>query len=102
MDIQPRVTGHTLLIPKKHYRWVYDVPQFVDYWQVALKITHALQKALNPDFVTYVTHGLEIEHAHIHIMPRQKTECDFVPKIKQLPEAEYKNIAEKIRSQLSS
>lgn len=101
LDIYPRVLGHTLLIPKKHYRWVYEVPEFGKYWQAALKITCAIQKALNPDFVSYVTHGLDVEHAHIHIMPRTKLEPAFVPEIKKVSKTEFENIAKKISSQLT-
>jgi histidine triad (HIT) family protein len=61
-----------LVIPKKHYRFVYEVPNFSEYWQVVLKITKALQKVFSPYFITYVTHGLEVSHAHIHILPRKK------------------------------
>ena len=97
LDIYPRVEGHTLVIPKKHYRWVYDVLNFDAYWEVVLKITKAMQKALNPYFITYVTHGLQIPHAHIHIMPRQKGEIDFVPEIKNINNDALNKIAEKIK-----
>lgn len=95
LDINPRTEGHTVLIPKKHYLWVYDVPEFAEFWQAALKITRAMRKALSPTFVSYVTHGLEIPHAHIHIMPR-KGETEFVPPIKTLPKEKMAEIAEKI------
>ena len=98
LDIYPRVKGHTLLIPKKHYRWVYDIPDFGLYWQAALKMTRAMQKAMNPEFVTYVTHGLEVPHAHIHILPRVKGETSFVPDQKKFSKEEMKEVAEKIRS----
>lgn len=102
LDIYPRVVGHTVLIPKKHYRWTYDVPEFDQYWLVVLKITRAMQKSLKPDFVTYVTHGLQVSHAHIHIMPRQqKSGGDYVPEIIKLSSDRFKTIAEKIRSQLT-
>lgn len=101
LDIYPRVLGHSLLIPKKHYRWVYEVPEFGKYWETALKITQAMQKSLKPDFVSYITHGLDVEHAHIHIMPRHKSESEFVPTIKKIPQTEFKNLAEKISSQLT-
>lgn len=97
LDIFPRVKGHTLLIPKKHYRWTYDVPNFGAYWEAALKITNAMQKAMKPEFVTYVTHGLEVPHAHIHILPRKKGESAFVPEQKQFKKEEYEEVAEKIR-----
>ena len=84
LDIYPRVEGHTLVIPKKHYRFVYDVPNFGAYWERALKITKAMQKALNPYFITYLTHGLQVPHTHIHIMPRKKGEEEFVPEVKNI------------------
>jgi len=96
LDIYPRVEGHTLVIPKKHYRFVYEVPNFSEYWLVALKITKALQKVFSPYFITYVTHGLEVPHAHIHILPRKKGETEFVPAIKNLSQEKLALIAKKI------
>ncbi len=69
LDIAPVVKGHTLLIPKKHYRWVYDVPNFGEYWSKVLMITRGMQKALNTTYVNYYTYGV-VPHAHIHILPR--------------------------------
>jgi len=100
LDIYPRVEGHTLVIPKKHYRFVYDVPNFGAYWERALKITQAMQKALNPYFITYVTHGLQVPHAHIHIMPRKKGEEEFVPEVKNISRNFLSKLAEKIRKNL--
>ena len=99
LDIYPRVIGHALLIPKRHYRWVYDVPDFGLYWQTALKITRAIEKALQPNFISYVTHGLDINHAHIHIMPRQINKGAFVPELIKLSESELESTAKKISSQ---
>ncbi len=79
LDITPRTLGHSLIIPKKHYQWVYDVENFDEFWLAALKVTKAIKKALDPFFITYVTHGLEIPHAHIHIMPRKSSDSTFVP-----------------------
>ncbi len=69
LDISPRTPGHTLVIPKAHFRWVYDVTEFGEYWEVAKKITQAMQKSLSPKYVAYLTFGTEISHAHIHIVP---------------------------------
>jgi histidine triad (HIT) family protein len=96
LDIYPRVKGHTLLIPKKHYRWVYDVPDFGEYWERAKKITDAILPVIKPDFVEYITYGLHVPHAHIHIMPRQKTE-PIVPQRKKFPTEEMNDISKKIR-----
>ena len=102
LDIKPRAYGHTLVIPKKHYRWVYDLEQedFKKYWGVVLKITKALQKALNPTFITYVTHGLEIEHAHIHVVPR-KNETAFVPEIKSFSKEEMEEAVKRIKIEIT-
>lgn len=100
LDIFPRVVGHTLLIPKKHYRWVYDVPEFELYWAVALKLTSALQKALSPSFTTYVTHGLEVPHAHIHIMPRAEKDTMFVPSQISVEKNKLQEISASIRASL--
>lgn len=98
LDIFPRVKGHTLVIPKKHYQWVYDVPEFADYWKVVLKITRGIQKTFNPAFITYLTYGLEVSHAHIHILPRmnQQLETGVFPPPKQFSQEEMQFIAKNI------
>lgn len=72
MDIFPRAKGHVLVIPKEHYRWVYDVPNFGEYFEVAKKVAQKVQKAVKSDFVSFVTVGNEVPHAHIHILPQQE------------------------------
>lgn len=100
LDIFPRVKGHTLLIPKIHYKWVYEVPDFNRYWSTALVITRAMQDALKPQFITYVTYGVDIPHAHIHILPRID-ETSIFPDVKQFTKGEMtaiaQSIAEKVR-----
>lgn len=96
LDIFPRVKGHSLLVPKKHYYWVYDVPEFAEYWLAAQKLTRAIQKAMTPYFVTYVTHGLEVKHAHIHILPRTREETGFVPEIRRYTREELTETAKLI------
>jgi len=98
LDINPLALGHTLVIPKVHYRWVYDVPNFGAYWQVALQVTQVLQKVLQPYFITYVTHGLEVKHAHIHIIPRSKNEIAFIPKKKKITPEKLQALQVKISS----
>jgi histidine triad (HIT) family protein len=72
LNINPVVPGQTLLIPKKHYRWVYDVPVFAEYWHTAKKIALAIKDSdLKPDFVSFMTVGKDVSHAHIHIVPRK-------------------------------
>jgi len=69
LDISPRNKGHVLVIPKKHYRWVWNV-QDSRYFSVTRKIANALQKVFKTDFIVSFIMGDEIEHAHIHLVPR--------------------------------
>lgn len=72
MDISPLNPGHSLLIPKKHYRWVYDVPNPGQYWAIANKIALASIRAFGSDYLSFLTLGNEVPHAHIHLIPRFK------------------------------
>jgi len=88
LDINPTNPGHTLLIPKKHYRWVYDVAEFAKYWRVARKIALAIKNSeLEPDFVTFLTMGNEVPHAHIHIIPRNNSD-KIGPILSSIPHVE--------------
>ena len=70
LDIFPLSRGNSLLIPKKHYRWVNDVPEFRLYWEAAKKIGHSLEKNLIAASISYLTLGEEVPHAHSRSMPR--------------------------------
>ncbi|HRH22649.1 MAG TPA: HIT domain-containing protein [Candidatus Paceibacterota bacterium] len=69
LDRDPLSPGHTLVIPKQHYRWVWDVPQAGKYFEVAQKIALAQKKAFQTDFVLSKIVGEEVPHAHIWIYP---------------------------------
>lgn len=96
LDIYPASAGHTLIIPKKHYQWVYEVSKFDKYWLVVLKITKAIQKALKPIFITYLTYGLEVTHAHVHIIPRYETVSGIIPRQSAMNNNKMEEIAKKI------
>lgn len=102
LDINPASKGHTLLVPKAHYTWVHDVPQFGKYWETALKIKQKLEKLLSPQWIQYLTHGV-VPHAHIHIIPRyekiDEPNLSTVPKQgkSKISKKEMEEIAEKLR-----
>lgn len=72
LSIDPQSPGHTLIIPKNHYRWVWDVPNVGEYFEVARKIAVAQKKAFNTDFILSKIVGEEIPHAHIWVFPDNK------------------------------
>jgi len=104
LDIKPLNPGHVLLIPKIHYRWVYDVPQFGQYFETAQKIIHAQIKGLSSEFVSILTAGNEVPHAHIHLLPRSpddRHQNGFLIKDRlTLSDQEMQDIAVKIKNNL--
>ncbi len=105
LDKFPRTPGHIQVIPKIHYRWVYDVPNFGEYFEVARKIVDGVKKALNPRLVHLVTIGDEVPHAHIHVVPRFEDDGHGVlidmSKTLNLSDEEMNGIAERVRSKIS-
>jgi histidine triad (HIT) family protein len=70
LDIRPLAPGHTLVIPKQHYRWVWDVPNIGAYFETVKKIARALQKAFGSvDEVHSKVIGEEVPHAHVWLYP---------------------------------
>ncbi len=71
LDINPQSPGHTQVIPKKHYRWVWDVPNAGEYFEIAKKVALAQRKAFNTDFILSRIVGDEVHHAHIWVFPNR-------------------------------
>jgi histidine triad (HIT) family protein len=81
LDIHPKSPGQTLVIPKKHHRWVWDVgtdgsPSIGSYFEIAAKIAHALKKVFNQELIRGMVFGEEVAHAHISLFPNQGTPGD--------------------------
>ena len=104
LDIRPLNPGHCLIIPKQHHRWVYDVPEFGQYWEVARRVGLAAKNALNAQFVSFLTLGTEVPHAHIWVIPRFENDghggaLNFQA-IKQVDENDMKQIMAAIQSEM--
>lgn len=69
LDINPRTAGHVQIIPKEHHRWVWNVPNVGEYFEVVRKIAKAQQKAFDTDFILAKIIGEEVPHAHIWVYP---------------------------------
>jgi len=76
LDIRPLSPGHSLVIPKKHYRWVWDVPNLADYFAVVGKVALAQRKAFGTDMVLSKIVGEDVPHAHIWLFPSSEVEGD--------------------------
>lgn len=77
IDINPQSPGHTQVIPKKHTRWVWDVENIGEYFEVARKIALAQRKAFDTDWVLSKIVGDEVPHAHIWVFPNKEVKGEL-------------------------
>ncbi len=98
VDIAPIAPGHVQVIPKEHYRWVWDLPagrqvspNIGEYFEVVRKIAKAQQKAFGTDWVLEKIVGEDVPHAHIWVYPNDKVSGD---------KKDFAGNAEKIKNNL--
>lgn len=101
LDINPLAKGHTLVIPKQETDYLFDLDDdlLVQLSLFSKKVARAIEKAIPCKRIGVAVLGLEVPHAHIHLVPLQ-TEADISfskPKLKLEP-AEMEQIAAKIKS----
>lgn len=101
LDINPLVKGHTLVIPRREVDYFFDLEdeELGEMMVFAKRVATAIKKAFPCRKVGMAVLGLEVAHAHIHLVPMQD-EKDMLfsnPKLK-LSNDEFKEIADKIRS----
>ena len=104
LDINPLVKGHTLVIPKREVDYFFDLTdEEIGAMQIfAKKVATAIKKAYPCVKVGQAVLGLEVPHAHIHLVPMQ-SEKDILftnPKMQLTPE-EFKEIADKIKNEIA-
>jgi histidine triad (HIT) family protein len=99
LDINPVAKGHTLVIPKTEIDYIFDIEDdlYKDFLLFAKKVATGLKKVIPCEKVGLVVIGLEILHAHIHLIPlNSMDDINFSkPKLKLAPE-EFDEIAAKI------
>jgi histidine triad (HIT) family protein len=85
LDIFPVAKGHTLVIPKKEVDYIFDLDEatYAGLHQFAKKVAIGLQKAIPCKKVGEMVLGLEVPHAHIHLVPMQ-SEADLLNFSKKL------------------
>ncbi|GET20184.1 HIT family protein [Prolixibacter denitrificans] len=103
LDIFPLAKGHVLVIPKKEVDYLFDLDDelYIGLQLFAKRVAAALKKAIPCKKVGVAVLGLEVPHAHIHLVPMQsEKDINFSnPKLK-LSEEEFKEITEKIKKEL--
>ena len=71
LDINPLVMGHSLIIPKKEVDYIYDLTdeELSQLHLFAKKVAHAIEQSVRCNRVGIAVIGLEVPHAHIHLIP---------------------------------
>lgn len=104
LDINPVAPGHTLVVPKKEVDYIFHLTdlELADLNIFAKKVALAMEKALPCKRIGVTVIGLEVPHAHIHLVPISKESDIYFSKGKMtLEPAEMERIAEAIRKELN-
>ena len=105
LDINPVAKAHTLVIPRREVDYIFDMDdeETARYHVFAKKVAKAIDKAFPCKKVAMVVLGLEVAHAHIHLIPMQsEADVDFHKEKLQLPAEELQAIADKIYAEFKA
>jgi len=103
MDINPVAKGHTLVIPKREVDYIFalDDNEIADMMVFAKKVAAAIEKAVPCKRIGVAVIGLEVPHAHIHLIPiSQEGDMDFKKEHVHLSETEFLELQKRIVEQL--
>jgi len=108
LDIRPLNEGHTLVIPKKHYDYIYNVPEqdIAHLFTVVKKVACAVKKGIGAEGISITQHnesaaGQDIFHVHVHVIPRYKGQK--LPRFEEIQQKEREKldaVAKKLRQYL--
>jgi len=99
LDINPLAKGHTLVIPKQEIDYLFDMDEemYRDIWQFAMKVAKAIKQVVPCIKVGVAVIGLEVPHAHIHLVPMNTmNDINFARLKLTLPADEMKQLASEI------
>ncbi len=100
LDVNPNAVGHTLCIPKIEVNKIFDMnsTDFLALMFFSYKVADALQKAIDCKRIGMSVIGLEVPHAHVHLVPLQTMDDIRFEKKVKMTEEEFKETAKKIGS----
>ncbi len=103
LDINPLAEGHTLVVPKREVDYLFDLEdgELADMMVFAKRVAAAIREAIPCQRIGVAVIGLDVPHAHIHLVPiNEGSDLDFGrPKLKLSPE-EFRAIQDKIAGRL--
>ena len=101
LDVSPLAKGHTLVIPKKEIDYLFDLDDdlYIELMEFSKKIASAVTKAIPCKKVGVAVIGLEVPHAHIHLVPINEVgDLNFSKPKLTYTETELSAVAEQIRA----
>ena len=102
LDVNPNAKGHTLCIPKKETNKIFDIEEeeYLGLMQFAKKVAVALEKTIPCKRIGMAVIGLEVPHAHVHLIPlNEMDEMRFQNKVK-LEKEEFEALVKNIQTNL--
>ena len=104
LDVFPLAYGHVLIVPKKETDYLFDLDseEYLGLWKFSQKIAKAMDKVIVCQRIGVAVIGLEVPHAHVHLVPiNGVSDINFEKPKKQFSDEKMKEIANKIRQALS-
>ena len=99
LDVFPLAYGHTLVVPKQQVDYIFDLDDHTlsELWKFAKKIAGKIEKVVECERIGIAVIGLEVPHAHIHLVPINNVQdINFSKPKMKLSEKEFLQIHEKI------
>lgn len=103
LDIFPLTKGHTLVVPKKEIDYIFDIDDksLAEMMLFSKTIAKAIKSVVPCERVGVAVIGLEVPHAHIHLIPiNQMSDIDFAKEKMKLAPEEFADLAQKINAAL--
>ncbi len=103
LDIQPRVLGHALVIPKQEVDYIFDLDDesYSGLMLYAKEVGQAIEKEVECERIGMAVVGLEVPHVHVHLLPiNEMSDFGFHKKALELSNEEFQDLADRIASHL--
>ena len=103
LDVQPLSKGHVLVIPKKEVDFYYDLEDelFEKVNALSKKVAHAIKKVVKCERIGFSVIGLEVPHAHVHLVPINSiSDLNFTKERVKLTPEEFQELAREIAANL--
>ncbi len=102
LDINPNAKGHTLCIPKAEVDKIFDLDEevYLGLMQFSRKVAKAIEKTVPCNRIAISVIGIEVPHAHVHLIPLNTMDDIRFQKKVALSKEEFENLAQEIRANL--